>query len=85
MLLTQTASSAPNVILIGAGLVWQTLPAGWADTSESHYMSWHVANWGALLLVVEVLEAAPCASPLSRESAPPRESELGNLLLYEML
>ena len=28
MLLTQTASSPPNFILIGAGLVWQTLPAG---------------------------------------------------------
>ena len=37
MLLTQTASSAPNFILIGAGLVWQTLPAGWVGTSKSHY------------------------------------------------
>ena len=37
MLLTQTASSAPIFILIGAGLVWQTLPAGWVDISESHY------------------------------------------------
>ena len=39
MLLTLTASSAPNFILIGPGLVWQTLPAGWVDTFESHYMS----------------------------------------------
>ena len=37
MLLTQTASSAPNFILVGAGLVWQTLPAGWVNTFESHY------------------------------------------------
>ena len=37
MLLTQTASSPPDFILIGAGLVWPTLPAGWVDTSESHY------------------------------------------------
>ena len=37
MLLTQTASSPPNFILIGAGLVWQTLPAGWVHTFESHY------------------------------------------------
>ena len=38
MLLTLTASSTPNFILIGPGLVWQTLPAGWVDTFESHYM-----------------------------------------------
>ena len=38
MLLTQTASSPPNFILIGAGLVWQTLPAGWVHTFESHYI-----------------------------------------------
>ena len=37
MLLTQTASSPQNFILIGAGLVWQTLPAGWVHTFESHY------------------------------------------------
>ena len=37
MLLTQTASSPPNFILIGADLVWQTLPAGWVHTFESHY------------------------------------------------
>ena len=37
MLLTQTASCPPNFILIGAGLVWQTLPAGWIHTFESHY------------------------------------------------
>ena len=37
MLLSQTASSPPNFILIGAGLVWQTLPAGWVHTFESHY------------------------------------------------
>ena len=44
MLLTQTASSAPDFILIGAGLVWQTLPAGWVDTSESHYTSFDQAK-----------------------------------------
>ena len=40
MLLTLTASSAPNFILIGPGLVWQTLPAGWVDTVESHYITY---------------------------------------------
>ena len=39
MLLTLTATSAPNFILIGPGLVWQTLPAGWVDTFERHYMT----------------------------------------------
>ena len=37
MLLILTASSAPNFILIGPGLVWHTLPARWVDTFESHY------------------------------------------------
>ena len=43
MLLPPTASFAPNFILIGAGLVWQTMPAGWVDISESHYTSVAVA------------------------------------------
>ena len=36
MLLSLTANTTPNFILIGAGLVWQTLPAGWVYF-ESHY------------------------------------------------
>ena len=46
MLLTLTASSAPNFILIGPGLVWQTLPAGWVDTFESHYTVGNLAHQG---------------------------------------
>ena len=48
MLLTLTASAAPNFILIGPGLVWQTLPAGWVDTFESHYST--CLYWHGLLL-----------------------------------
>ena len=39
MFLSCLASSAPIFILIGPGLVWQTLPAGWVDTFESHYIA----------------------------------------------
>ena len=38
MLLTLTASSASDFILIGAGLVWQTLPARWVENFESHFL-----------------------------------------------
>ena len=57
MWLTLTASSAPNFILIGPGLVWQTLPAGWVDTFESHY-SMHLHASALLICSCKCADAA---------------------------
>ena len=56
MLLTQPASSPPNFILIGASLVWQTLPAGWVHLFESHYTSHMLGNCTYPIMKVMFIE-----------------------------